>query len=129
MSAHFCLSAETTFSAAHVLPGVALCDRMHGHNWRVRLTVQFPEESLGPNAMGVDFRELEETAKESVSEFEHRYLNDLDEFREHPPTAEQIARVIYQKASPNVSQLNPAAKVSEVEVWETPAYRVSYRPE
>ena len=44
--AHYLLSAEAGFSAAHTLPGVDMCERFHGHNWRVRLTVRVYENRL-----------------------------------------------------------------------------------
>ena len=76
---HYLLSAEASFSAAHTLPGVDMCERFHGHNWRVRLTVKVAERGLDGMGMGVDFREIERVAREVVAGFEHRYLNDLPE--------------------------------------------------
>ena len=125
---HYLLSAEAMFSAAHTLPGVEMCERFHGHNWRVRLTVRVPEEALDAQGMGVDFRRIEELAKGCVADFEHRYLNDLAPFRDRPPTAERLARVICERAREGLGRVAPVATVMEVEVWETPQYRVAYRP-
>ena len=105
-----------------------MCERFHGHNWRVRLTVKVPERGLDELGMGVDFREIERVAKEVVGEFEHRYLNDLPEFKERPPTAERVAKVICVQAAERLAASAPAAKISDVEVWETPQFRVVYRP-
>ena len=63
MTPHFLLSGEATFSAAHTLPGVDMCERMHGHNWRVRLTVRVDDDGLDDIGMGVDFRALEQVAR------------------------------------------------------------------
>jgi 6-pyruvoyl-tetrahydropterin synthase len=63
-----------------------------------------------------------------VAEFDHRYLNDLEPFRDRPPTAERIARVVAERAAARLGARAPAARVHEVEVWETPQYRVVYRP-
>ncbi len=123
---HYLLSAEATFSAAHTLPEVETCDRFHGHNWRVRLTVRVEEGALDAGGMGVDFREIERIARDAVADFDHRYLNDLELFRQAPPTAERIAAVISQRAAAGLGT-TPAA-VEEVEVWEMPEYRVVYRP-
>ena len=128
MAPHYLLSAEATFSAAHTLPGVDMCERFHGHNWRVRLTVRVPEAGLDQMGMGVDFRQIERVTRDSVAEFEHRYLNDLPEFRDRPPTAERVASVVWTRASERLTSLAPSAAVAEVEVWETPQYRVVYRP-
>ena len=128
MAPYYLLSAEATFSAAHTLPGVDMCERFHGHNWRVRVTVRVPQAGLDTSGMGVDFREIERLTRDSVAEFEHRYLNDLPVFRDRPPTAERVASVVCTRASERLTSLAPSAAVAEVEVWETPQYRVVYRP-
>ncbi len=125
---YYVLSAETSFSAAHTLPGVEMCDRFHGHNWRVRLNVSVDESQLDPGGMGVDFRVIEEVARETVADFEHRYLNDLEPFHQSPPTAERLAKLISTRATALLADRAPAAAVETVEVWETPNYRVAYRP-
>lgn len=126
--AHFLLSAETSFSAAHRLPGVDLCDRVHGHDWRVRLTVRVEAAALGANGMALDFRQIEHTARAAVEDFEHRDLNQLEAFAGVAPTAEQVARIVGERAHAHLARSVPAARVEEVEVWETPTYRVVYRP-
>jgi 6-pyruvoyltetrahydropterin/6-carboxytetrahydropterin synthase len=125
---YYLLSAEATFSAAHTLAGVDLCERMHGHNWRVRVTVRVPESALDRAGMGLDFRVLAALAGESVGDFEHRYLNDLPDFQQQPPSAERIASVLARRAAARLRALAPAATLEEVEVWETPHYRVVFRP-
>ena len=126
---HFLLSAEANFAAAHTLPGVATCERLHGHNWRVRLTARLEEQDLDHGGMGVDFRLIEEALQSAIEEFDHRYLNDLEPFRDRPPTAERIAQVVYGRVAPAIAERAPAARIVEIELWETPAYRVSYRPD
>lgn len=128
MTPYFLLSAETSFSAAHRLPGVDTCDRIHGHDWRVRLTVRVDAAALGAGGMAVDFREVERTARAAVEDFEHRDLNQLAAFSGTAPTAEQVARIVCQRAHDRLTHAVPAARVEEVEVWETPTYRVVYRP-
>lgn len=125
----FLLSAETVFSAAHTLPGVDMCERMHGHNWRVQVTVRVPEDGLDASGMGVDFRRLEQMVETAVSEFEHRYLNELPAFADGPPSAERMARVVYTRLADALAAAAPAARVHEVSLWEMPEYRVVYRPD
>lgn len=124
----FLLSAEATFSAAHTLPGVDMCERMHGHNWRVQVTVAVPEGSLDGVGMGVDFRVIERLLEGIVDEFEHRYLNDLPAFADGPPSAERMARVVCTRMTDALADTAPAATVHEVALWEMPEYRVIYRP-
>ena len=125
---HYLLSAEANFSAAHTLPGVDVCDQLHGHNWRLRLTVRVDDGHLDDTSMGIDFRVIEEVAAQSVAEFDHRYLNDLETFQHHPPTAERLAQIICTAASRRLAAASPHASVEQVELWESPQYRVVYRP-
>jgi 6-pyruvoyltetrahydropterin/6-carboxytetrahydropterin synthase len=125
---HFLLSADATFSAAHTLPGIDMCERMHGHNWRIRLTVRVDDGALDQVGMGVDFRVVERIAREVVADFEHRYLNDLEPFRHRLPTAEHIAQLVATRAAEKLQAAATAARVAEVELWETPEYRLVYRP-
>ena len=125
----FLLSAEATFAAAHTLPGVPTCERLHGHNWRVRLTVSMDESDLDQRGIGMDFRTIQEALQLAVADFDHSYLNDLEPFRERAPTAERLAKVIHTRSASRVAEHSPTAEVVEVELWEMPQYRVSYRPD
>ena len=126
---YYLLSAETTFSAAHRLPGAGTCEQLHGHNWRVRITVRVDEALLDGQGMGVDFRIIEKIVKSSVSEFDHAYLNDLEPFKEHPPTAELIAREVYRRSQTLLKEASRSVTIAEVEAWEMAGYRAVYRPE
>ena len=128
MTATFHLSAEATFAAAHTLPGVDMCARMHGHNWRVRVTVEVAASRLDGQGMGVDFRDLERYAQEAVADFEHRYLNELPVFHDRPPTAETIARVVAERVTAALTDHPSGAAVDTVELWEMPQYKVTFRP-
>ncbi len=125
---HYLLSSETRFAAAHTLPGVDKCNQLHGHTWRIRITVRVSDEALDTLGMGVDFRAIESVADECVSDFEHQYLNDLAPFRDHAPTAEYLARLVARRAGERLSAVAPNAKLEEVAIWEMPEYRVVYRP-
>lgn len=122
------LSAETRFSAAHTLPGVEKCDQLHGHNWRVRVTVHVQENQLDERGMGIDFRVLETIVKDSVADLDHQHLNALAPFQDHAPTAEYVAKLVAGRSQDQLATLQSPAVVSQVEVWELPEYRVVYRP-
>jgi 6-pyruvoyltetrahydropterin/6-carboxytetrahydropterin synthase len=126
--AYYLLSAETRFSAAHRLPGVDRCDRVHGHDWRIRLTVRVDAAALGPAGMAVDLREVERAAQAAVEDFDHRDLNELPAFANLAPTAERVASLVFERAGIHLGRIAPGARIEEVEVWETPDYRVVYRP-
>lgn len=125
---HFLLSAEAMFSAAHTLPGVEKCERFHGHNWRARLTVRADSDSLDETGIAVDFRLIEDALREAVADFDHAHLNELEPFREHAPSAERIAQIVCSRCTARLAQAAPSTRVEAVEIWETPHYRVFYRP-
>jgi len=126
---HYLLSAEAGFSAAHTLAGVDQCSRMHGHNWRVRVTVRVGADRLDGQGMGVDFRDLERLTRDAVNDFEHRYLNELPPFAAQAPSAEAIARVVSERVTERLAGHPSGAAVTQVELWEMPQYKVVYHPD
>lgn len=111
-----------SFSAAHRLREYqGDCERLHGHNYRVEVVVS----SLSLDAQGIvmDFRELKRLLREVLHELDHQYLNDLAPFGQQNPSAENIAKFIFDSLSPLVRE---SARLSEVVVWENDASCISY---
>lgn len=92
------------------------------------MTVRIDDSALDSGGMGIDFRDLERITSSAVADFDHSYLNDLEPFRNHAPTAERITRVVFERANTELAEYSSALCIHEVEVWEMPEYRVSYRP-
>ena len=126
MVARYQLKVVTDFASAHTLrdyPGA--CSRMHGHNWKVELeAVATQLDNVG---MGVDFKVLKQAANEVGNELDHRYLNDLEPFKEINPTAENIAAYMYKAISDRVN--NDSITVTAVTLWETERACVRYSEE
>ncbi|MCG6938860.1 MAG: 6-carboxytetrahydropterin synthase QueD [Gammaproteobacteria bacterium] len=126
MTARYQLKIVTDFASAHTLrdyPGA--CSRMHGHNWKVELEVMAAQlDSIG---MGVDFKVMKSAANEVAGELDHRYLNDLEPFKDINPTAENIAAYMYQEISARIN--SPHIKVTAVTLWETERACVRYSEE
>ena len=111
------LEVEFHFAAAHRLPRYeGPCFRMHGHNYRLVVAV---EGDVDPaTGMVADFGALKGAVQEHVlARCDHRTLNDfLDN-----PTAENIARWIWEVLAPRLSGL------CEVRLHEIPDCCVTYR--
>lgn len=111
------LDVEFYFAAAHRLPRYeGPCFRLHGHNYKFFVSV---EGEVDPRTgMIADFGKIKEVVGEEVlSRVDHRNLNDvLDN-----PTAENIARWIWEALSPRVPGL------CEVRLYEIPDCCVTYR--
>ena len=117
----FTVKITSNFSSAHNLRGYkGKCEDLHGHNWRVEVSAG--SEQLDNIGMVVDFKVLKEELKSIMSDLDHKYLNDLDYFKEFNPTSENIARYIYEK----MSAKRPDIKVRAVTVWETDTSSATY---
>jgi 6-pyruvoyltetrahydropterin/6-carboxytetrahydropterin synthase len=100
------------FEAAHVLPyHEGKCSRLHGHSYRLDVTLEGPLHAGGPAAgMVVDFDAISRVVKAGViEELDHRSLNDVIA----NPTSENIVRWIWQRLEPAFPQL------VELTLWET----------
>ena len=118
----FEVRVEAGFAAAHRLVHYnGKCERLHGHNYKVRLWAS--GESLGDGGMLVDFGLLKAALGEAVAELDHQDLNEIAYFRDDP-SAERIAAYIFGK----VKASRPDLPVSSVEVFETDTYMSRYIP-
>jgi 6-pyruvoyltetrahydropterin/6-carboxytetrahydropterin synthase len=96
----------------------------HGHNYNLEVKVKgFVDEETGYVMDAKILKNLIRT--EIVDEFDHKNLNlDTEEFRDVNPTAENIARVIYEKLRSALSdELELKVRLYETErnVVEYPA--------
>jgi 6-pyruvoyltetrahydropterin/6-carboxytetrahydropterin synthase len=119
----FDLVIETQFSAAHQLRGYkGKCEDLHGHNWRVQVTVA--SDKLNDIGMVIDFHELKAIAGEVISSLDHSFLNDVFPFTELNPSSENIAKWIYESMKKKVESRN--CNMSSVTVWENETSSATY---
>ena len=123
----FELTISEEFEAAHRLPEYdGKCCRLHGHNWRVEVSVRGKE--LDSSGLLIDFKELKQQVAEVLLTLDHYYLNETVPFSTVPPTAEHIAKYIYETISGHVNFAG-RVKVHAVKVWESPRSCAAYFPE
>jgi 6-pyruvoyltetrahydropterin/6-carboxytetrahydropterin synthase len=123
MSASYQLKILTDFASAHTLrdyPGA--CSRMHGHNWKVEVVVSATE--LDDMGMVIDFKTIKKETNKVCDILDHRYLNDIKPFDVINPTAENLAKYIYQELAA-VFKEKPAI-IESVTLWETDRACVTY---
>ena len=128
------LTTEHSFDSAHFIAGYdGKCGNLHGHRWRVLLTVQSEtlREDRQQKGMCVDFAELKKDLRTELDALDHVLIIEQGSLRESTmkalqeekfqvvempfrPTAENFARYFYElftlKGYP----------VAKVEVYETP---------
>lgn len=119
----YSLTVKGNFDAAHHLPGIETCERLHGHRFNVEVTIT--GTTLNDKQMLIDFRDI----KESWKRFDHRYLNDFFKM----PTAEVIANDIYCVVKERIlasevraDQYSQEKVGIKVKVWESPDACVEY---
>lgn len=118
------LTVLSAFEAAHFIRGYnGKCARLHGHNWTVEAVVRGSDlDNLG---MLVDFKTLKAELNKVLDEFDHHYLNELETFAQDNPTAENLARKIFELlAASNI--FNDSTKLYAVKVHESPNSCVTY---
>ncbi|MFO7765499.1 MAG: 6-carboxytetrahydropterin synthase QueD [Pelovirga sp.] len=110
------LSIITSFAAAHnLLHYQGDCENLHGHNWKVEVTVT--TDTLDHAGLGIDFKILKKHTREIMNYLDHKYLNDLEAFREISPSSEQIARFVFERLEDSLSENEVV--VQKVTVWES----------
>ena len=120
----YSLRVETDFAAAHFLSHYhGKCEKLHGHNYRVRLFVQGME--LNEGGMVADFSLLKKALKEAVSPLDHSNLNDMEIFQ-NDPSAERIARFVFDQVREKLPELGVDVVPWAVEVFETPTSMARY---
>lgn len=71
---------------AHFLPGHPKCGQIHGHTYRVDVTIEGEQKG----GMIIDFNELKGRTREVLAKYDHRNWNDVLEF----PSVENICALL-----------------------------------
>ncbi|MFA6451625.1 MAG: 6-carboxytetrahydropterin synthase QueD [bacterium] len=115
---------ETTFSSAHRLREYkGRCESLHGHNWRARVYVA--AEELDKLGMVIDFKLLKSALEESAGKLDHVYINDTPPFDAINPSAENIARWLYDEMRERLN--DGRVRVTRVMIWESEASCAIYK--
>ncbi|MBI4875483.1 MAG: 6-carboxytetrahydropterin synthase QueD [Acidobacteria bacterium] len=121
----FEVTVEETFAAAHQLREYqGKCEKLHGHNYRVRMTVCAGE--LDRVGLVVDFVELKRELRGVMERLDHAFLNEIPPFDAINPSAENLAKYIYDQMPPALK--SGPARISAVKIWETGTSTATYRP-
>ena len=121
------LTSKVEIDSSHYLRNYdGKCADLHGHRWVVEVTVESVTEdavdSLDNTGMLLDFGVI----KSLISEYDHKNLNDMPEFEDINPTAENLAIVWADALTHEILLRGIPAKVVSVKVWETPTNSVEF---
>src|SRR5690606_17286581 len=98
------------------------CARPHGHNWGLEVFAH--SKRLDSIGMAMDFRDLKRAVKEVVEPWDHQDLNTLPDFKDINPSAEQIAKLAFERLSATIN--NGETWISRVIVWENERCYAAY---
>jgi len=123
--ATFEITTTRTFSAAHQLRLYdGSLEPLHGHNWRVKVTVSAAR--LDGIGVVMDFHELERLVDAIVAPLHNVHLNEVAPFAtELNPSAENVALHFWRALAPRLPQV---VRLVSAEVWETDENSAVYRP-
>lgn len=123
----FEIAKDFVFSAAHQIRfHGGKCERLHGHNWRVRVHARASQlDRLG---MVIDFADLSRVVAEVGVRFDHQNVNEIPPFDELNTTAELLARFFHVEVARKLAEFDGGrVTVSKVEVWENDGSLAVYR--
>ncbi|MFQ5657287.1 MAG: 6-pyruvoyl tetrahydropterin synthase family protein [Candidatus Methylomirabilales bacterium] len=89
---------------AHSLPGHPRCGRLHGHTYKVEVTISGEKT----NGMVLDFAEMKRVVREVLNQWDHRSWNDFLEYPSVENICETISRGLAERLAFPIS----------VRVWE-----------
>jgi 6-pyruvoyltetrahydropterin/6-carboxytetrahydropterin synthase len=103
-----------TFDSAHHLNDYqGKCKNIHGHTYKLELTLKGYTDK---NGMVIDFHDMNDIVNDQVLEqIDHKYLNEVFDFN---PTCENIALWIWDEVKKRIS--HTSCIVEKIVLWETP---------
>jgi len=122
----FEVTIEETFAAGHALRNYrGKCENVHGHNYRCQVTVEGAD--VDDNGLLVDFVELKKIVHSVLDRLDHQWLNDYPPFDKINPSAENIAKYIFDEVHAGLG-VREGARLGQVRLWETDTAYAVYRP-
>ena len=119
------LKVITHFCAAHQLKEIkGPCENLHGHNWKIEVYVT--SDALNEAGVVIDFGILKKHVNAVVGTLDHKFLNDLEPFKNQNPSSENIARYVVEQLAMLLQE--PKIKISRITVWESETACATYYP-
>ncbi len=110
-------------SSHQVAQGDGTPEPIHGHNWRVRVSVDADE--LDGRGLVTDLDGVRRLLEEVLDPLDHVHLNDVSGFDRASVSAEHLARHVFEEMAGRID--DGRCRVSKVRVWMTDARSASYK--
>jgi len=111
------VTVKTGFSAAHQLRYYdGKYENLHGHNWTAIVTVA--TKDLDEIGLGIDFVELKKNVEQILSHLDYKNINEVPPFDSKNPSAENIARWLFDELASKINSNNTRLKRVEVKEFD-----------
>jgi 6-pyruvoyltetrahydropterin/6-carboxytetrahydropterin synthase len=118
------ITVQSRFAAAHRLRHLhGKCESLHGHNWKIEVTVEAPDDAL-VDGIVLDFGILKQKLEAVMACLDHRFLNELPLFATAEPSSEGIARYVFGELKKSLE--GSAVKVKKATAWESETSSAAY---
>lgn len=142
------VTKEFTFDCAHMLSGHrGLCKNVHGHTYKMHVTVARTDDDTDYEGLVIDFKDLKKLVNdEIINRFDHSFIAWVDGnkaeqtiahvldklgmrivYVNYRPTAENMAKNFFKHLN-SILNRGPYEVIS-IKVWETPTSYAEYRGE
>ncbi|MFQ5684941.1 MAG: 6-carboxytetrahydropterin synthase QueD [Candidatus Binatia bacterium] len=116
------LVKEFTFEAAHRLPHAPpghKCTRLHGHSFRVAVTVEGEVDLRSQTGWLIDYGDIKQAMQPLLDQYlDHAYLNEVEGLEN--PTSECISKWIWDRLKQSLTGLK------RISLYETCTSRCDY---
>lgn len=113
------IAKQARFEAAHQIRGhkdpetggPGKCSHLHGHSYHIAVVVRCP--NLLPIGFVVDYYFIGKRLKAIADRWDHKFLNELEEFTDFNTTAENMAYKIFEEVNEVVNSYKKKDLVPE----------------
>ena len=119
----FTISVETRFRASHqlTLPDGSI-ESVHHHNWLV--TAKVRSEELNNMGVVMNFQTLKAMVDKTIAEFDNSALESISFFQQNNPSAENVAKYIYENLR---MEMPEGVRLRSIRVVEEPGCSAKFR--
>jgi 6-pyruvoyltetrahydropterin/6-carboxytetrahydropterin synthase len=116
------VSVDRRFRASHQLSRAdGSKEAAHWHDWAV--TAEVRNEKLDSTGVVMDFGQLKSALGSIADELDNKSLESIDYFRRNNPSAENVARYVYEQLS---KKLPAGVRLDCIRVMEEPGCSVKF---
>ena len=118
----YSITVEAGFNATHrTARADGTLEPQHGQHWTIRVCIA--RDDLDDHGMVVDFEEAQRALRSVVEPLHHTHLNEIPALARTSPTAEVVARYVYDRL-----RAFGLDAIRRVEVVEAPGCMAAYEP-